>query len=159
MKLYIAAIGRLKSGPEAELVSEYAERIRTVGRGLGVSHFEILEKELRSGASGAQKDSEAKALLSALPPQTVLFALDEHGEDWSSRRWADKLAAHRDQGAPSIAIAIGGADGHGDALLNAAKSRIAFGRATWPHRLVRAMAAEQLYRALSILSGAPYHRD
>ncbi|MEL7488053.1 MAG: 23S rRNA (pseudouridine(1915)-N(3))-methyltransferase RlmH, partial [Pseudomonadota bacterium] len=89
----------------------------------------------------------------------IIVALDEKGRALSSRQFAGKLAAWRDDGAPEAAFLIGGADGHGPALIDRADVVYGFGPATWPHLLARAMICEQLYRAVTILAGHPYHRD
>jgi 23S rRNA (pseudouridine1915-N3)-methyltransferase len=88
-----------------------------------------------------------------------LIACDEHGEARSSRDFAGMLARLRDDGVRRLTFVIGGADGLDSRVLAAARSRIAFGVQTWPHALVRAMLAEQIYRAATIMAGSPYHRD
>ena len=95
----------------------------------------------------------------ALPREAHLLALDERGEALSSLRWAETLTRARDSGCPEFVVAIGGPDGLADSVRLRANSVVSFGAATWPHQLVRALAAEQIYRALSILSGHPYHRE
>jgi 23S rRNA (pseudouridine1915-N3)-methyltransferase len=97
--------------------------------------------------------------LAAVPAGGHLIACDERGTAWPSRGFAGRLAALRDQGVRQAVFLIGGADGLSDKARNAAAERLAFGTQTWPHALVRAMLAEQLYRAVTILAGAPYHRD
>lgn len=98
-------------------------------------------------------------ILGALPPGVPLVALDERGSSWSSRTLADRIAAWRDQGAPELAFAIGGAEGLDAAVLDRAHTVMSLGPMTWPHLLVRGMLLEQLYRAQQILAGHPYHRD
>ena len=107
----------------------------------------------------ALKAREAELILGALPAGARLVALDEHGAAWSSRDFADRLAAWRDGGAAALAFAIGGADGLGKAVLDRADAVLSLGAMTWPHFLVRGMLLEQLYRAQQILAGHPYHRD
>lgn len=104
------------------------------------------------------KAEEARLLLDAVGGQAVLVALDERGADWTSAELARRIGRWRDDGVAELAFAIGGADGHGEALTGRAAATIAFGRMTWPHRLARIMLAEQLYRAQQILAGHPYHR-
>jgi 23S rRNA (pseudouridine1915-N3)-methyltransferase len=104
------------------------------------------------------KAEEARLLLDAVGGQAVLVALDERGADWTSAELARRIGRWRDDGVAELAFAIGGADGHGEALTGRAAVTIAFGRMTWPHRLARIMLAEQLYRAQQILAGHPYHR-
>ncbi|MBV9586320.1 MAG: 23S rRNA (pseudouridine(1915)-N(3))-methyltransferase RlmH, partial [Alphaproteobacteria bacterium] len=105
------------------------------------------------------KAREAELLLAARPSNARLVALDERGEEWSSRDLAGRLAAWRDHGANTVAFAIGGADGLGQVVLEEADAILSLGTMTWPHLLVRTMLLEQLYRAQQILAGHPYHRD
>lgn len=156
MRLAIAAAGRLRGGPEASLIEEYAGRIRGLGRSLGVTTFEIREVEAPKGLAGEKRQERESALLLEATPEARRIALDERGDDLSSEDLARRIARLRDDGAGEVAFLIGGADGHHPGLK--ADYRIAFGRATFPHMLVRVMLAEQIYRALTILSGHPYHR-
>ena len=159
MLITIAAIGKLKVGPERELFERYMTRATSVGRKLALT-FTIREStESRAASAAIRKNQESAAIVSALPAGAVLVALDETGRSIDSRAFADRLAAWRDGGAPGVTFAIGGADGHSQALTDKAALRLAFGAMTWPHQLVRLMLAEQLYRAVTILSGHPYHRD
>jgi 23S rRNA (pseudouridine1915-N3)-methyltransferase len=159
VRLLIAAVGRLKSGPEADLVSDYVERTRRLGRGMGFSEVAVVEIEAPKALAGAPRRArESELLLAAAPRDARLAALDEHGEIFSSEEFARLLERWRDGGAAAAAFLIGGADGHGEELATRSERRIAFGRATFPHLLVRAMLAEQIYRAMTILAGHPYHR-
>ncbi len=159
MRLVIAAVGRLKNAPEALLVEDYSARIRASGRNLGFSSFEIREVEAPRGLeTPIRKLREAEMLMGCVSSGAHLAALDEQGDSLSSSAFADRLAKWRDEGVPSVGFFIGGADGHGPVVTNAAQTRLAFGRATWPHMFVRTMLCEQLYRAMTILSGHPYHR-
>lgn len=159
MRLKIAAVGRLRSGPEAALVEEYATRIRAAGRALGFSDFRIDEVEAPKGLDGeARRRKESAALLDASAGGARRIALDERGRALSSEEFATLIARWRDEGAPEIAFLIGGADGHERSLLDSANLALAFGKATFPHMLVRVMLAEQIYRAVTILAGHPYHR-
>lgn len=160
MRLVIAAVGRLKRGPEAVLVEEYLKRLRAVGRNLGFSSVAVSEIEAPRNLDGdPRRAREGELLLAAAPAGARLVALDEKGDSLSSSAFASRLAQWRDAGAPSAAFLVGGPDGHDEAVLKAAHARLAFGPATWPHMLVRAMLCEQLYRAMTILSGHPYHRS
>lgn len=94
-----------------------------------------------------------------MPPGVRIVALDERGQAWTSRAFADRLAAWRDAGAPGLAFAIGGADGLGGAVIERADAVLSLGAMTWPHFLARVMLLEQLYRAQQILAGHPYHRE
>ena len=107
----------------------------------------------------ALKQREAELILGALASGAALVALDQHGEAWSSRDLADRLARWRDQGVAELAFAIGGAEGLGQAVLDRAWARLSLGPMTWPHLFVRGMLLEQLYRAQQILAGHPYHRE
>ena len=104
------------------------------------------------------KEREAELILRAVPPGARLIALDARGAAWTSRDFAKRLAAWRDRGA-AIAFAIGGAEGLGRAVIDAADAVLSLGAMTWPHFLARGMLLEQLYRAQQILAGHPYHRE
>ena len=159
MKVTVVAVGRLKAGAERDLLDRYRDRAIRAGRQLGLAFDarEISEGSARS--ADGRKAEEAAAILAAIPAGSVLVALDERGRTLDSRGFADRLAAWRDAGTKDLAIAIGGADGLGPAVIDRADLRLAFGAMTWPHQLVRILLAEQLYRAVTILSGHPYHRD
>lgn len=156
MKLRIAALGRIKSGPERELVDTYAERGTATGRGIGLGPLCETEIDTRSLASASD---ESRALAASLDAGSRLVLLDERGRSVSSREFADIIARWRDEGAREAVFCIGGADGHDRSQLPKPDLMLAFGPAVWPHKLVRVMLAEQLYRAVSILAGTPYHRD
>jgi 23S rRNA (pseudouridine1915-N3)-methyltransferase len=94
-----------------------------------------------------------------VPEGSYLIACDEHGEQPTSRKFSEKVAALRDAGEKRLVLVIGGADGLSPAVLAAARSKLAFGPQTWPHALARVMLAEQVYRAVTLLAGSPYHRD
>ena len=154
MKIAIVAIARLGRGPEAELVKLYAERATAAGRALGLGPVEVVEVEARKPGKAA----EAAALQPHLADAHVI-ACDEHGRARPSRAFAEEIAALRDRGVRRLVFLVGGADGLAPELLARAESKLAFGPQTWPHALARAMLAEQLYRAVTILAGSPYHRD
>ena len=156
MKLAIAAIGRIKSGPERDLLDDYVKRAGAAGRAIGLGPVE--EREIDSRTL-KDRPAQTAALLDAAPAGAQLFILDERGEQIASRELASALETLRDRAVPAAAFLIGGPDGHDPDALPAGVKRIAFGRAVWPHKLVRVMLAEQLYRACSLLSGSPYHRD
>jgi 23S rRNA (pseudouridine1915-N3)-methyltransferase len=156
MRIKIIAVGRMKVGPELDLIGDYLKRARGVGRGLGFSAFDVVEVE---GRPSAEPQAEAQALIKATPGRAVCVLLDERGETWSSRRIADRLAAYRDEGVSELVFWIAGADGAAKSLKDRAQAILSFGQQTWPHKLVRVLLTEQLYRACTILSGNPYHRD
>jgi 23S rRNA (pseudouridine1915-N3)-methyltransferase len=155
MRIAILAIGRLGRGPEAELVDTYVQRAGAAGRALGLGPVELIELDPRKSGKAA----EAEALSERLAPGDHVIACDEHGKALRSRDFAAHLAALRDGGARRVVFAIGGADGLGAGLIERAQETLAFGPQTWPHALARVMLAEQIYRAITILSGGPYHRD
>jgi 23S rRNA (pseudouridine1915-N3)-methyltransferase len=154
MRITLLAIGKLGRSPETELVKLYSERATAAGRALGLGPVEVVEVESRKPGKAA----EAEALRPHLEGAHVI-ACDEHGTARPSRAFAEEIALIRDRGARRLAFVIGGADGLDPALLAAANGKLAFGPQTWPHALARAMLAEQIYRAVSILAGSPYHRD
>jgi 23S rRNA (pseudouridine1915-N3)-methyltransferase len=160
MRLTIAAIGRLKPGPERELFKTYVDRLEAVGRGhhIGpVSLIEIPESKQRSAA--ARRDDEAKRILEKLGHQPHLIVLDEAGDALSSRKFADLLRRRRDAGEAELAFVVGAADGIGRQLTDKANQQLALGPMTLSHGLARVVLAEQLYRAGTIIAGHPYHRD
>jgi len=154
LRISLICVGRLGRSPESALAEDYANRATATGRSLGLGPVEILEVEGRR--RGMLMEGEA---LLAKAAGARLIACDEHGHARRSRDFAAHLATLRDAGAPRLAFAVGGADGLDPAVLDAAHERLAFGPQTWPHALVRVMLAEQVYRAVSICAGAPYHRD
>jgi 23S rRNA (pseudouridine1915-N3)-methyltransferase len=156
VRLEIRAIGRMKAGPERDLVDDYLTRATASGRSLGLgpaSEREIDPRNLKD------KAAETAALTSDLEPGALVVALDETGKALSSKDLASLIARARDDGARQGVFLIGGADGHARDALPVGAHLVSFGKATWPHKLVRAMLAEQLYRAVSILAGSPYHRE
>ena len=155
MRVHIIAVGRLRAGPEKDLVDDYLTRFDRNGRGLGLGPARVLEVEDRK--SGGMP-AEAALLRRAIPEGALLAVMDERGRVESSPDFAGRLAQWRDQGRGDLALVIGGADGIDPALRAEADFALSFGKMVWPHMLVRVMLAEQLYRAASILSGAPYHR-
>ena len=159
MRVTVVAVGRLKTGPERDLLDRYRDRADRAGRQLGLAFDgrEIAESGARNPVT--RKDEEAAAILATIPAGAVLVALDERGKPSDSRGFADRVAAWRDAGAKDVAVVIGGPDGLGSAVIDRTDLRLAFGAMTWPHQLVRVMLAEQIYRAVTILSGHPYHRD
>ena len=160
MRIRIGAIGKLKKGAEKQLVADYISRAKKMGRQLGisdVSEFELNESQNQT-VSGRKAD-EAENLLSRLDAQSVIIALDEYGQNLSSRKFAKILSGLKDGGQGEAVLLIGGPDGHGDAVLKRARYKIALGAMTWPHRIARILVAEQLYRATTIMANHPYHRD
>lgn len=153
MRVTLISVGRHKSGPERELVQDYAERFRKTGRGLGFRGFDLVEVD-----SGGGLDAEGARLLTKVPAGSTVLRLDEHGAELASKAFAGRLAKLRDQGVPDLVFLIGGASGYSKAVRDTYPNCLALGPQTWPHRLVKVMLCEQLYRAASILSGSPYHK-
>ena len=139
LNLHIVARGRIGRGPEAELVERYLKRIAWPVR--------VTELPDKGGRMPPAADSQ------------VTILLDEKGEMLSSTEFAGRLERWRDQGKREARFLVGAADGFGDAERRGADLLLAFGRTTWPHLLARAMLAEQLFRATSILANHPYHRE
>ncbi len=159
MQMTVAAIGRMKAGAERELAERYRDRVNKAGRRLGLSLAVREFPESRAASATTRKEQEAAALLAALPQGAVLIALDETGRNLDSRAFAQKIARWRDDGIAELVFAIGGADGFAPTVIKTATLSLALGAMTWPHQLVRLMLTEQVYRAVTILSGHPYHRD
>jgi 23S rRNA (pseudouridine1915-N3)-methyltransferase len=159
MRLVVAAIGRLKDGPERELAERYRKRAEQTGRRIGFRDTEVVEiRESRAQETAKRIVEESIALANVIPDRAVAIMLDEHGENIDSVTLAKRLGKWRDDGRPAAVFVIGGDDGLASSLRDKANLRLAFGAATWPHQLVRVMLLEQLYRAVTILSGHPYHR-
>jgi 23S rRNA (pseudouridine1915-N3)-methyltransferase len=160
MRLIVAAIGRLKAGPERELAERYRDRVAKAGRAVGVRDIEIVEiRESRAEDVGRRMLEESIALANIIPERAAIVALDERGESLDSGALTGDLRSWRDSSRPAAVFCIGGADGLGGEIKQRADLTLAFGAATWPHQLVRIMLMEQLYRAVTILSGHPYHRQ
>ncbi|MBN8630965.1 MAG: 23S rRNA (pseudouridine(1915)-N(3))-methyltransferase RlmH [Rhodobacterales bacterium] len=155
MRLHLCAVGRLRSGPERDLVDDYLQRLDRTGRPLGLGPATEHEVEDKKGGG---KAAEGALLSRAIPDGAALCVLDERGKTLSSPELADMLARWRDGGRQDAAFVIGGADGVDPGLRDRADLAVSFGRMVWPHMLVRVMLAEQLYRAATILAGSPYHR-
>lgn len=159
MRLLIAAVGRLKAGPERELLARYLDRANASGKSLALAPVDVVEiPESTAQTATKRKSDEARALLAAIPEKAKLIALDERGKSISSEDFAKKLARFRDDGVSCAVLLIGGADGLDESLRKKADLTLAFGAATFPHQIVRILLAEQIYRAVTILSGHPYHR-
>jgi len=159
MRLLIAAVGRLKAGPERELLARYVGRTNAAGKSLALNPLDLVEiPESAAKTDTKRKSDEAAALLSAIPPGAKLIVLDEHGKSIASEDFAKRLARFRDDSAQTTAFLIGGADGLDETLRKKADLTLAYGSATFPHQIVRILLAEQIYRAVTILSGHPYHR-
>ncbi len=159
MRIVIAAVGRLKQGPERELAERYRKRAADAGRAVGLHPVDIVEiRESRADNLDRRMLEESIAIANVIPERAVSVILDERGESLGSAAFAGHLQAWRTQNLPAAVFVIGGADGLAASLRQTAKLALAFGGATWPHQLVRVMLLEQIYRAVTLLSGHPYHR-
>jgi len=159
MRIVVAAIGRLKRGPETELSERYLKRAAQSGRSLGLREIEIVEiRESRATEPDKRMIEESIALADVIPPGAAVVLLDPHGEPLDSARFAGQIATWRSEDRPATVFVIGGPDGLARSLYDKATLKLSFGAATWPHQLVRVMLLEQIYRAMTILAGHPYHR-
>jgi 23S rRNA (pseudouridine1915-N3)-methyltransferase len=159
MRLLIATVGRLKQGPERDLAAAYHERAEATGRSLGLRGIEVVEiRESRAQDVERRRVEESIALANVIPDGAIVIVLDHRGESLESPALAGLLREWRAEDRAAACFIVGGADGLAPSLIERAKIRLAFGKATWPHQLVRIMLLEQLYRAGTILTGHPYHR-
>lgn len=159
MDVVLLAVGRMKQGPERELLDRYVDRARGLGRSLGIGAVTVREiDESRARTPAERKRDEARALLAEATLPARLIALDERGRAVSSHAFADMVRASRDEAVSRLFVAVGGADGFADEVRARADACIGYGSATFPHQIVRLLAAEQIYRAFTIMAGHPYHR-
>jgi 23S rRNA (pseudouridine1915-N3)-methyltransferase len=159
MRLVVAAVGRLKQGPERQLAERYRERIAKAGRAVGLKDSEVIEiAGSRAHDAERRRTEESIALAQICPERGATVLLDERGQDLSSAALCDLIRRWRDQGRAAAVFVIGGPDGVAQNLRDQADLCLAFGTATWPHQLVRIMLLEQLYRVVTMLAGHPYHR-
>lgn len=155
MRLILRVAGAMRSGPERVLVDDYLDRADRLARSQGF--LSVIEDPV--DVTKCKDRTEATRKVLTVPDDAVLIVLDERGKSPTSRDLAQMMAGFRDEGRQAVVFAIGPADGFDPAAIPKRARKISLGRQTWPHKLVRVMLAEQLYRALSILSGSPYHRD
>jgi 23S rRNA (pseudouridine1915-N3)-methyltransferase len=148
----IAAVGRVKSGPLADLQSEYLKRL---SGSIGITEVE----ERRTLSPAERKAREAELLLAALPEDALIVALDERGKTLASVAFAERVQRWRAEGVKTLAFVIGGAEGLAQPVVQRASLSLSLGAMTWPHLLARILLLEQLYRAQQILAGHPYHRE
>jgi 23S rRNA (pseudouridine1915-N3)-methyltransferase len=159
MRILIAAVGRMKSGPERELAERYLKRATQTGRSVGLTGIEVIEiRESRADNAARRMLEESIAIANVIPDRAAVVLLGERGDNVTSAAFAGRLQAWRTEDKSAVVFVIGGADGLAPGLKDKAGLSIGFGAATWPHQLVRVMLLEQLYRAVTILSGHPYHR-
>lgn len=153
MHINLISIGKLKSGPEKSIVDDYVGRFNKAGPGIGLRSLRLVDV-----ANGGGLQAEGDRLLGAIPSGAKVMRLDEHGPQWSSVKFSNQIAKWRDDGLGQLCFLIGGAEGYSDAVRAACPDTLAFGPQTWPHRLVKVMLTEQLYRAVSLQAGLPYHK-
>lgn len=159
MRLTIAAIGRMKAGPEQDLIARYLDRIAKAGKPVGITSVDVVElPESRAAQTGQRKREETQALLDKLGDAKII-AFDERGKTPDSRTFANHLQSQCDNGTTHLALIIGGPDGLDQSLREKAQQIVSFGKLTMPHQIVRILVAEQAYRAVTILTNHPYHRD
>jgi 23S rRNA (pseudouridine1915-N3)-methyltransferase len=159
MRVIVAAVGRLKQGPERELAVAYRKRTDALGRSLGLRQIEVIEiRESRARDPERRRNEESIAIANILPDRAGVILFDAAGENIDSPGLAGLLQKYREDNRPALCFVIGGADGITQSLRARASRVLAFGAATWPHQLVRIMLLEQLYRATTILARHPYHR-
>lgn len=158
MRLGLLCVGRLKTGPERELYARYAKRIGAL-KNLGLDGLDLKEiDESPARASDERRAREAADLLAALPLGAGLAVFDERGAPATSLDFAKFIERERDRGSKGLWFAIGGAEGLDASVRERARAVFSFGAMTLPHQIVRILAAEQIYRAMTILSSHPYHR-
>src|SRR6476469_5827705 len=159
MRILVAAIGKLKRGAESDLSERYRERAAKSGRGIGLRSLDIVEiAESRAREAQRRMLEESIALANVIPKGAATVLLDPRGEALDSNSFVKHLRGWND-GGRDAAFVIGGPDGLAPTLSDQADLRLAFGALTWPHQMVRVMLLEQIYRATTILSGHPYHRE
>jgi 23S rRNA (pseudouridine1915-N3)-methyltransferase len=159
MQLAVHAVGRMKTGPEQDLAARFFDRLARSGPPIGLEFSGVFETaEGRAHSVDERRRDEAARLRAEIVRGAATVVLDERGKSISSEEFARRIADLRDGGRKALAFVIGGPDGLDASLRAEAELIVSFGRMTWPHQLVRVMLAEQLYRAVTILSGHPYHR-
>jgi 23S rRNA (pseudouridine1915-N3)-methyltransferase len=159
LRLQVLAVGRLKPGPEKLIAEDYQMRAEGLGKKAGISRIAVTEfAEVQNPSPAIRMSEEAKLLAGALAPKVFSIVLDERGKALTSEAFAQTLQRHLDAGTQDVAFLIGGPDGHAAETRDRAGLLMSFGPMTWPHRLVRVMLFEQLYRAVTIIAGHPYHR-
>ncbi|MES0810044.1 23S rRNA (pseudouridine(1915)-N(3))-methyltransferase RlmH [Roseibium sp. SCPC15] len=159
MRFNLSCIGKMKAGADKDLFDRYIDRARKTGRGLGITGLTLAEMpESRAQRADDRKAEEAKAILQNVSAGARLVALDENGRNLTSPAFSQKLESWKNEGVPEVVFAIGGADGHGQDVIGRADLKLALGAMTWPHQIARILLAEQIYRAMTIQSGHPYHR-
>lgn len=154
LKILVLAVGKA-AGPEDELCKRYVTRAGPLARKMGVTDVSV--RELADARGPTRATLEGQAILDKRPPGR-LVALDERGAAWTSQKLARSLRDWADAGTPAVTFAIGGADGHCEAVREAADAVVSLSALTLPHQLARVVVLEQIYRAITLCVGHPYHR-
>jgi len=155
MRINICAIGHIRNSPEEELIKDYINRFDRIGNIIGVGPIKVIEKEDKKNKGVL---AEGQLLMDSIPTGSIICALDENGLELDSYGFAKKISFWRDHGNQAVTLIIGGASGLSKGVKEKADLSISLSKMVWPHRLVRVMLAEQLYRAASIISRSPYHK-
>lgn len=156
MKIILRADGIIRSGPERLLIDDYIKRANSTSRSVGFLNVHEEQINLRAVKTITEK---TKILLRFNSLNEKLIILDERGIQPTSKQISKQFSRWRDNNIKTLILVIAGADGFDQTNVPNEITRWALGRQTWPHKMVRAMAAEQIYRAISILSSTPYHRE
>lgn len=159
MRISILAIGQSKPSPEQTLCDDYLRRLQHQGRGVGITDAVCKTlPEAKRGSAAQRKSDESDRLAAQVPTKAKRIVLSERGRQLASKAFADHISRMLDDGTGDLCFLIGGPDGHADGLEREADLLLSLGAMTWPHRLVRAMLLEQIYRAVTIIANHPYHR-
>ena len=159
MRLTILTVGHARGTSEGALCDEFLDRAQKMGRNMGFASVAVEEISVGKTRDAATRmNDEAARLAARLPDGAHIVLLDARGKGMTSEDFADMLGALRDAGTKDLVFVIGGPDGLSALPGKKAGRSLAFGPQTWPHLLARALLAEQVYRALTILAGHPYHR-
>ena len=159
MRLSILAIGQSKPAPEQTLCDDYLRRLQHQGRGIGITDAACKTlPEAKRGTAAQRKSDESDRLAAQVPAKARRIVLSERGKQLASEAFADHISRMMEEGAGDLCFLIGGPDGHAETLERDADLLLSLGAMTWPHRLVRVMLLEQIYRAVTIIANHPYHR-
>ncbi|MEM6848715.1 MAG: 23S rRNA (pseudouridine(1915)-N(3))-methyltransferase RlmH [Pseudomonadota bacterium] len=156
MRLTVLAVGKLDRGEEYGLAERYRKRAEQLGRTIGVRGVSVREVMAPAGRQQVSKEGE---LLLAECPSGALVVMDERGDGLKSKAFAELVQRWLDEGLPNVSFALGGADGHGERIKGSADRILSLGPLTLPHMLARVILLEQIYRAITICAGHPYHRS
>ena len=159
MRLSVIAVGRLKPGPEKLLAEDYLTRAQGMGKKLGIQKIGVTEfSESQASSSESRMAEEARLIAGSIPERAFSVVLDERGKTMTSEAFSTLMKRHLEGGTAEMSFVIGGPDGHAPATRESAGLLLSFGAMTWPHRLVRVLLFEQIYRAITLMAGHPYHR-